>query len=72
LSLVSTQSREKHTAKPLQFDTPIAVLKSFSRCFRFIDYLQRFPRYDLLDVMLELSVPEVLAGEHRTHCLRPS
>src|SRR6476659_4585505 len=31
LALLSTQSREKHTAEPEQFGTAIAVLKSFSQ-----------------------------------------
>ena len=42
LPVVSTQSREKHTAKPVQFGTEIALLKSFSQCFRLVDYLKSF------------------------------
>jgi hypothetical protein len=39
LSLLSTQSREKHTAKPVHSGKHVAVLKSFSQCFRLV-YLQ--------------------------------
>src|SRR5262249_2327036 len=33
LSCISTQSREKHTAEPVQFGTAPALFKSFSQCF---------------------------------------
>jgi hypothetical protein len=35
LSFVSTKTREKHAAEPVQFRIPIARFKSFGQCFRF-------------------------------------
>jgi hypothetical protein len=42
LGLIRTQSREKYTAKPVQFGARIALLKSFSPCFRLVDCLKSF------------------------------
>jgi hypothetical protein len=32
LGLLGTQSREKHTAKPVHFGTPMATFESFDQC----------------------------------------
>jgi len=42
LGLLSTHSREKHAEESVQFGTPKALLKSFSQCFRLVDYLKSF------------------------------
>ena len=42
MGLLSTQSREKHTAEPVQFGIVIALLKSFGQRFGLVDGLKSF------------------------------
>ena len=42
LGFISTNSREKHTAEPVQSGKVNALLKSFSQCFRLVYRLKSF------------------------------
>jgi hypothetical protein len=42
LGFVGIASRETHTAKPVEFGAPIALIKSFSEPFRLVDCLKSF------------------------------
>jgi hypothetical protein len=44
LVFVRTQSRQKHTAEPVQSGTAIAPLKSFNQRFSLVDCLKGFRR----------------------------
>ena len=40
--LLSADSREKHTAEPMQFGTPPALFRSFGECFCLLNCLKSF------------------------------
>jgi hypothetical protein len=42
LGFVGTDSRQKHTAEPVQFGKGNTLLKSFSQRFRLVDCLKSF------------------------------